>query len=42
MIVKLISGVLILFTVYMGITHGWKGLTIKPGDTGPEAIFSRK
>lgn len=42
MVIKLISGILILFTAYMGITHGWKGLNVKPGDTGPEVDLFKK
>lgn len=42
MIIKLISGALILFTAFMGIKHGWQGLTMKPGDTGPEADLFAK
>jgi len=42
MIIKIISGALILFTSFMGIKHGWQGLSMKPGDTGPEAeLFSK-
>jgi len=42
MITKLISGALILFTAYMGISHGLQGLNIKPGDTGPQVdLFSK-
>jgi hypothetical protein len=36
MIIKLISGALLLFTAYMGIKHGWQLFNVKPGDTGPE------
>ncbi len=42
MIIKLISGALILFTAYMGFKHGWQALHIKPGDTGPEADLFNK
>ncbi len=42
MIIKFISGALILFTAYMGIKHGWQALNIKPGDTGPEVDLFRK
>ena len=42
MIVKLISGGLILFTAFMGVKHGWQGLTTKPDNTGPTAeLFSK-
>lgn len=37
MIIKFISGALILFTACMSIKHGWDGLNMKPGDTGPQA-----
>jgi hypothetical protein len=42
MIVKIISGLLILFTAYMSIKHGWQGLNIKPDATGPEADLFNK
>lgn len=42
MIIKLISGALILFTTYMGLKHGWQALNIKPGDTGPEVELFNK
>ncbi len=42
MVIKLISGALILFTAYMGIKHGWQGLRAKPGDTGPAAELFKK
>lgn len=42
MIIKLISGALILFTAYMGFKHGWQALQIKPGDTGPEVELFNK
>ncbi len=42
MIIKLISGALILFTAFMSFKHGWQGLTIKPGATGPEAELLNK
>jgi hypothetical protein len=42
MIIKLISGALILFTAYMSIKHGWQGLTIKPDAVGPQADLFRK
>lgn len=42
MIVKVISGTLLLFTAFMGIKHGWQGLTVKPGDTGPAAELFEK
>ncbi|WP_159467047.1 hypothetical protein [Dyadobacter sp. 3J3] len=42
MIIKLISGALILFTAYMGVKHGWQVLHIKPGDTGPEVELFNK
>lgn len=35
MIIKLISGALILFSAFMAIKHGISGLKVKPGDTGP-------
>lgn len=42
MIIKIISGLLLLFTAYMSIKHGWQGLNIKPDATGPEAeLFSK-
>lgn len=37
MIIKLISGFLILFSAFMGAKHGWGSLHLKPGDTGPVA-----
>lgn len=42
MIIKFISGALILFTFYMGIKHGWTGLNMKPSDTGPQVDLIRK
>ncbi|MDN3579693.1 hypothetical protein [Mucilaginibacter flavus] len=42
MSIKIISGVLILFTAYMGIKHGWQGLNAKPTDTGPAADLFKK
>ena len=42
MIIRIISSVLILFTAYMGIKHGWQGLTVKPGDTGPQVDLFKK
>lgn len=42
MIIKLISAALILFTAFMGIKHGWQGLTINPNDPGPAADLFRK
>jgi hypothetical protein len=42
MIIKVISGTLLLFTAFMGIKHGWQGLTAKPGDTGPAAELFRR
>jgi hypothetical protein len=42
MLFKIISGILLLFTVYMSITHGWQALNMKPGDTGPGADLIRK
>lgn len=42
MIIKFISGTLLLFTAFMGIKHGWQGLTAKPGDTGPAAELFKK
>lgn len=42
MIIKLISGALILFTAYMSFTHGWQGLNFKPGDTGPQVDLFKK
>jgi hypothetical protein len=42
MIIKFISGALILFTAYMGIKHGWQGLTMKPNDTGPGVDLMKK
>ncbi len=42
MIIKIISGVLLLFSAYMGIKHGWQLLNSKPGDTGPEMDLLRK
>jgi len=35
MTIKIISGILILFSAFMGTRQGWKGLNIEPGDTGP-------
>ncbi|WP_439698547.1 hypothetical protein ACFGVS_10325 [Mucilaginibacter sp. AW1-7] len=37
MTLKLISSALVLFAAFMSIKHGWQGLTMKPGATGPEA-----
>jgi hypothetical protein len=34
MITKIISGFLILFSAFMGVRQGMKGLNMKPGDTG--------
>jgi hypothetical protein len=42
MIIKIISGALLLFTVYMGIKHGWQLLNSKPSDIGPEMDLIRK
>lgn len=42
MIIKLISGALILFTAYMSLTHGWQGLNFKPDDTGPQVDLFKK
>lgn len=42
MLIKIISGILLIFTVYMSITHGWQALNMKPGDTGPGADLIRK
>ena len=36
MVIKLISGALLIFTAYMGFKHGWQLFNVKPGDTGPE------
>lgn len=42
MVIKIISSILLLFTAYMSIKHGWQGLTAKPDDTGPAAeLFSK-
>ncbi|WP_316828132.1 hypothetical protein [Pedobacter miscanthi] len=35
MIIKIISGILILFSAFMGVRQGLKGWNIRPGDTGP-------
>ncbi|MET1056288.1 MAG: hypothetical protein ABWY16_13360 [Pedobacter sp.] len=37
MLIRFISGFLILFSAFMGAKHGWGGLNVKPGDTGPVA-----
>jgi len=42
MIIKLISAILILFTAFMGVKHGWQGLTVKPGEAGPEIDLFKK
>ncbi|WP_184542198.1 hypothetical protein [Mucilaginibacter sp. FT3.2] len=42
MIIKLISGALILFSAFMGIKHGISGLKVKPGDTGPGIELFKK
>jgi hypothetical protein len=42
MIIKLISGALILFSCYMGISHGRGGLNIKASDRGAQADLIRK
>lgn len=42
MIIKLISGALIVFSAYLGIKHGWQGLNTKPDDTGPQVDLFKK
>jgi len=42
MIIRLISGALILFTAYMGLKHGWQLFNIKGNDTGPEIDIINK
>lgn len=42
MFIKLISGMLILFSAFMAVKHGWSGLNFRPGDTGPFANFQQK
>lgn len=42
MIIKILSGILILFSAFMGIRQGMKGLNIKPGDTGPFVNIQEK
>lgn len=42
MILKIISGVLILFASFMGIRHGIAVWNIKPGDIGPIAELYKK
>lgn len=42
MIIKIISGVLILFSAFMGIRQGLKGWNVKPGDTGPFVHIQEK
>ena len=42
MVIKIISGILILISAFMGARVGWKGLNIKPGDTGPFVHIKEK
>jgi hypothetical protein len=42
MIIKIISGILILFSSFMGIRQGMKGLNVKTGDTGPFVQLKEK
>ena len=42
MILKIISGALIVFTSFMSIKHGWQGINAKPGDTGPQVDLFKK
>lgn len=42
MIIKIISGVLILFSAFMGTRQGLKGWNVKPGDTGPFVHMQEK
>lgn len=42
MVIRLISGALILFTACMSIKHGWQGLNANPNDISPEGDIFRK
>jgi len=42
MVIKIISGILILFSAFMGTSQGIKGWGIKPGDTGPFVHIQEK
>ena len=42
MVIKIISGIIILISAFMGARVGFKGLNIKPGDTGPFAHLKHK
>jgi hypothetical protein len=42
MVIKIISGVLILFSAFMGVRQGLKGWNVKPGDTGPFVHIQEK
>jgi len=42
MVIKIISGIIILISAFMGTRVGWKGLDIKPGDTGPFVQIKEK
>jgi len=42
MAIKIISGILILVSAFMGTRVGWQGLNIQPGDTGPFVQIKQK
>ncbi|TCC98135.1 hypothetical protein EZ449_21695 [Pedobacter frigidisoli] len=42
MVIKIISGIIVLFSAFMGIRQGIKGLNVKPGDTGPFVRLQEK
>jgi len=42
MVIKIISSILILVSAFMSARVGWKGLSIKPGDTGPFVHIKEK
>jgi hypothetical protein len=35
MYIRLISSLLLLFSAFMNVKHGWEGFNSQPGDTGP-------
>jgi hypothetical protein len=42
MVIKIISGIIILISAFMGARQGWKGLNIQTGDTGPFVHIQEK
>jgi hypothetical protein len=42
MVIKIISGILILISAFMGTRAGWQGLHIQPGDSGPFVQIKEK